>query len=314
MIIVTGGAGFIGSNLVRNLNKLGYEDIIIVDSITSQKKNNLADLNYKKLIDKNIFIQKLDRELFKNCNFFFHQGACSDTTNSDDKYMYQNNFDYSKIMLERCLEFKIPFVYASSASVYGLGKNGFKEESYCENTLNIYAKYKLEFDNHVRSIISSAESQIVGLRYFNVFGPYEFHKKKMASVMLHFYLQLKKNNLVQVFKGDENIKNGEHSRDFISVEECINVNLFFFNQCKKSGIFNVGTGCSNTYNKIAKLLIENFGKGEISYIDFPKILLGKYQNHTKADISSLQSLGYQFKFNNIDESIRNYFLWLQENY
>ena len=152
----------------------------------------------------------------------------------------------------------------------------------------------------------------MGLRYFNVFGPYEFHKKKMASVMLHFYLQLKKNNLVQVFKGDENIKNGEHSRDFISVEECINVNLFFFNQCKKSGIFNVGTGCSNTYNKIAKLLIENFEKGKSAILIFQNFTRQVSKSY-KADISSLQSLGYQFKFN-IDESIRNYFLWLQENY
>lgn len=313
MIIVTGGAGFIGSNLVKTLNAIGEKKIIIVDNLNHfKKKQNLTEMKYDTFISKDEFLNN-NLKLIKNAKTVFHQGACSDTTNIDKEYMNNNNFVYSKKLLNECLEYDVPFIYASSAAVYGLGEHGFKEIEECEKPLNLYALSKLNFDNYVREVLKTATSQIVGLRYFNVFGPLEFHKNKMASVMYHFYNQLISNKIIKIFKGDRYINDGEHMRDFIHVKNCIDVNLFFNKHRNLNGIYNVGMGEANSYNSIANILIKKIGYGNIEYINFPKNLIGKYQNYTKADISKLLEKGFQYKLNSFEESVISYCDWLEEN-
>ena len=314
MIIVTGGAGFIGSNIVKSLNEDGYNDIIIVDSLNLKKENNIKDCKYTEIIDKDKFIKDRSNILIQNSDFLFHQGACSDTTNLDENYMNNNNFIYSKILLDKCIEYKCNFIYASSAAVYGLGKNGFEENPKCENPLNPYAKSKLDLDNYVRSKIDLVNIQIVGLRYFNVFGKNEAHKGKMSSVFFHFFNQNKLQKKVRIFKGDELIKDGEHLRDFIDVSDCININLFFMRNPNLSGIFNAGTGIANSYNSVAGLIIKYMGYGKKEYIDFPVVLKGRYQSFTRANLNKLRATGYNQKPTDLAYSVENYLNWLNENY
>jgi len=223
MYIVTGGAGFIGSNLVSRLNSIGIDDIIIVDNLTNGSKHkNLNSLVFNDYIDKHDFIEKL--ELFKKekIEILFHQGACTDTMENDGRYMMSNNYKFSKEILNFSQSNNIRFIYASSASVYGTGDNGFQEVKRCENPLNIYAYSKFFFDQYVRRILPTSTRQITGLRYFNVYGPGEEHKAKMASIILQFYKQLQEKNTIKLFNGSENFV-----RDFIHVNDIINIIIFF---------------------------------------------------------------------------------------
>ena len=230
MIIVTGGAGFIGSNLVKGLNLRGNDEILVVDNLSNgQKYKNLVDCQIADYIDKQDFINLLQQGGFKAkpIKAVFHQGACSSTTDWDGRYMMQNNYEYSKTLLHYCQEQQIPFIYASSAAVYGADPT-FKEQLAFESPLNVYGYSKFQFDQYVRRLLPSLTTQVVGLRYFNVYGPRETHKGSMASVAFHLNNQIKEGNSLRLFEGSDGHGNGEQRRDFIYVGDVVNVNLWFF--------------------------------------------------------------------------------------
>lgn len=314
MIVVTGGAGFIGSNLVKGLNARGRDDILVVDDLhQGDKFKNLLALDIKDYIDKDDFLAALVAGKYDSeaVEAVFHDGACSDTMEYNGKYMMDTNYIYSKELLHFCQRRRIPFIYASSASVYGGGENGFSEKPACEWALNVYAFSKLQFDRYVRRILPEATAQIVGLRYFNVYGPQENHKGRMASVAFHFFHQLKKDGVVRLFKGTEGYCDGEQRRDFVYVKDVVDVNLFFYDNPAKSGIFNCGTGRANTFNAVAKAAVKALGGGKIEYIDFPETLKGKYQNFTEADLTHLKAAGYDKPFTELDAAVADYYRYLE---
>ncbi len=321
MIIVTGGAGMIGSNIILALNKIGIKDIIVVDDMTDGRKFiNIADLDFQDYIDKEEFLKLIKNDYnFGKVKTIFHQGACSSTTEWDGRFLMFNNYEYSKILLNWSQKINAQFIFASSASVYGLGKYGFRENISCESPINPYAFSKFCFDKYLREVITKAKTQIVSLRYFNVYGPREKHKDKMASTILHFHNQVKKNNICKLFKGSEGYKNGEQMRDFIFVEDCADVNIWFMENPLKSGIFNVGTGQARTFNSVALNVLKWHKKhnsdfnGSIEYIDFPKELLGSYQNYTKANLDNLRLVGYKKKFTSLEEGVIKYINWIEKN-
>ncbi len=314
MIIVTGGAGFIGSNLVKQLT-VNYPDmsILVVDDLTDGVKfKNISDCAISDYLDQQDFLEKIKQnKYFPKLKAVFHQGACSTTTEWDGQYMMKNNYEYSKILLHYCLAWKIPFIYASSASVYGTG-NVFKEEQQYENPVNVYAYSKYLFDQYVRNVIRDAKSQIVGLRYFNVYGPKEGHKGKMASVVLHADQQLKETGVINLFQGSDGYRDGEQQRDFIYVDDAVAINLWFL-KSQKSGIYNAGTGRSESFNTLARAVINFHGRGEIRYIPFPVSLQGYYQSFTQADLSLLRAAGYQGTFRPIAEGVKNYLTVIHKN-
>ena len=311
MIIVTGGAGFIGSNIVAGLNEAGHDDIIVVDDLSDGTKFvNIADLQVADYIDKDAFLTCIEAgEKIPRPTAIFHQGACSDTTEWDGRIMLGDNYDYSKRLLNYSLEHKIPFLYASSASVYGDG-TVFHEDPVNEKPLNLYAYSKFLFDQYVRRCLPDAASQIVGLRYFNVYGPREQHKGKMASVAYHFDEQLRESGTVRLFEGCGKYGNGEQRRDFVYVADVTAVNLWFHDNPQISGIFNLGTGKSQTFNDVANAVIKFHKRGNIEYIPFPVELEGRYQSFTQADISALRAAGYGESFRDVQEGVSDYLDWL----
>lgn len=319
MIIVTGGAGMIGSNIVFALNKMGINNIIIVDNLKNGKKFiNLRDLDFQDYFDKENFLNLIKSNYdFGKIETIFHQGACSYTTEWDGKYLMNNNYEYSKQLLNWAQLIKAQFIFASSASVYGLGKNGFQESSKCENPINPYAYSKFFFDQYLRRNISKKQSQIVSLRYFNVYGPREQHKGSMASTIFHFHNQIKQSNFCKLFEGTDGYLNGEQMRDFVYVEDCVDVNLWFMQNPQKSGIFNVGTGNPEKFNTLADHIIDWHKKNKqidasIKYVKFPSELKGFYQNFTMADISSLRNIGYKKEFTSLKLGVNNYIKWLEQ--
>jgi ADP-L-glycero-D-manno-heptose 6-epimerase len=313
MIIVTGGAGFIGSNIVKALNQRGITDILVVDDLTDGHKfKNLVDCQITDYTDKDDFLDELAcGECLGEIEAVFHEGACSSTTEWNGKFMMQNNYEYSKVLLDYCLENSIPFLYASSAATYGDGKI-FKEDKEFEKPLNVYGYSKFLFDQYVRKILPYANSQIVGFRYFNVYGPRESHKESMASVAFHHYHQIKNNGVVKLFEGCDGYADGEQRRDFIYVDDVVNVNLWFLDNPEKSGIFNVGTGRAQPFNDIARAIIKANGQGKIEYTPFPDHLKGRYQSFTQADISRLRAVGYRDEFKTVEEGVKEYIDWLKE--
>jgi ADP-L-glycero-D-manno-heptose 6-epimerase len=309
VIIVTGGAGFIGSNLVRGLNDNGRGDILIVDNLSNAAKcRNLCGLDVMDLSDKEDFAADLKKGAFnyEDIDVIFHQGACSDTMAEDGRYVMRNNYEYGKQLLHFCLERRIPFIYASSASVYGDGKNGFRESKECEQALNAYALSKLFFDRYVERLLPRAHSQVVGLRYFNVFGPQENHKGKMASMLYKMYRQMRAGGALQLFAGTDGYGDGEQRRDFIYVADVVKINLFFWRAAKTSGIFNCGTGEANTFNALAKAVLKHFQSGRVEYVPFPEELSGKYQSHTRADTAKLLAAGYDEGFVPLERAAAEY--------
>ena len=308
MIVVTGSNGFIGSNLIFQLNQRGVKDILAVDDLS--KKDQIANLTHceiEDLVDINDFYPNLDNNLLKEkkVKTIFHQGACSDTMEWDALFILKNNYLLAKKLLICAEKAKIPFIYASSASVYGDGKI-FIEEKENEKPINLYAYSKYLFDQYVRSRIEKSSSQIVGLRYFNVYGPNEFHKSKMASVVHHLHQQLKKDQSVKLFEASGGYAAGEQRRDFVHVDDVVKVNLWFRENNNISGIFNVGTGESQTFKEVAEAVIEWNKKGSIQFIPFPKELIGSYQSFTEANLDKLRKAGYKDKFLNVQEGIKLY--------
>jgi ADP-L-glycero-D-manno-heptose 6-epimerase len=299
MIVVTGGAGFIGSNIVKGLNEAGEEDILVVDNLSNAEKHlNLNSLSIADYIDKDEFLQKLNK--FKNVSAIFHQGACSSTTEQDGKYMMSNNYEYSKNLLNYSLENNIDFLYASSASVYGNGNAGFVEKPEAEYPLNVYGFSKFAFDNYVRRVLPQVKSQVLGLRYFNVYGPQENHKGRMASVAFHLFHQLQETGKMKLFEGS-----GHFRRDFIHVADTVKINLHFY-ESKTSGIFNAGTGKARSFADIASTLQSLHGSGEIESIPFPEDLRGKYQEFTEAGLDKLRAAGYSKEFMSLEEGVQQY--------
>ena len=309
MIIVTGGAGFIGSNIVKELNRRGRTDILIVDDLKDgQNYKNLRGLEFIDYQHKDDFLQSIEDDDFDGSDIdaVFHEGACSDTMEYDVNYMMKVNYEYSKSVLHFCLQHRIPFLYASSASTYGSGRHGFREGDECEDALNPYAFSKLAFDRYVRQVLPEAHSQIVGLKYFNVYGPQEHHKGKMASIFYQLYNQIKETGKVRLFKGIDGYGDGEQRRDFVYVKDVVKVNLWFWENHGPSGIYNCGTGHAHTYNEVGQAVIDALGEGHIEYREFPEILRGKYQNFTEADKMNLMDAGYNEGFHEMKEAVKEY--------
>lgn len=311
MIIVTGGAGFIGSNLVHHLNAGGRDDILVVDDMRDGMKfNNLVDARIADYMDKDEFLRLVEKNHdFGNVSAVFHQGACSVTTEWDGRYMLDNNFTYSKIILQYCLSRKIPFIYASSAAVYGAG-NVFIEEPRYEKPLNLYGYSKMLFDQYVRRLAPLIQSQVAGLRYFNVYGPREAHKGSMASVAYHLNNQIKETGIVRLFAGCDGYADGEQCRDFIHVDDIVKLNLWFWEHPHVSGIFNAGTGASQPFNDVARAVIAAHKGGAIEYIPFPEHLKGHYQNFTQADLTKLRAVRYDGTFLSVEDGVIRYLKWL----
>ncbi len=310
MIIVTGGAGFIGANLIEALNRRGRSDILVVDNLENGVKClNLADLEIADYLDKRDFLEQVKQGRLPTPEVVFHQGACSATTEWNGRYVMDNNFEYSKILLHWCQEAGAPFIYASSASVYGAGPK-FTEGRENERPLNAYAYSKFLFDQYVRRLLPQARAQIVGLRYFNVYGPREAHKGSMASVAYHFNQQLKEGDEVRLFEGSDGYGPGEQRRDFVYVGDVVDINLWFWDHPDRSGIFNAGTGRAQTFNDVARAVIAWHGRGRIRYIPFPDHLKGRYQSYTQADLTALRAAGYEGEFKTVEEGVRAYLDWL----
>lgn len=310
MIIVTGGAGFIGSNIVMALNAKGIHDILVVDDLSDGAKfKNLVDAKIADYMDKDQFIAKVEAGDFDGLSIdgLFHEGACSSTTEWDGKFMMQNNYEYSKTLFHFCQAQAIPFIYASSASVYG-GGSVFKEALVNEAPLNVYGYSKFLFDQYVRA--QTLSSQVVGLRYFNVYGPREQHKGSMASVAFHLNNQLLEKGDIKLFAGCDGYGDGEQVRDFVYVDDVVAVNLWFLDQPDVSGIFNLGTGRSQPFNDVAKGVLEYHQRGELSYIPFPDHLVGHYQSFTEADLAKLREVGCDHRFKSVDEGVKAYMEWL----
>ena len=313
MIIVTGGAGFIGSNIVKGLNERGREDILVVDDLKDGTKFlNLVDCEILDYLDKDDFIRQLQSGtgFGESVEVIFHEGACSATTEWDGRYMMDNNYEYSKSLLHYCLDNRAALLYASSASVYGSG-SVFTESKKYESPLNVYGYSKYLFDQYVRRILPGASCQIAGFRYFNVYGPREQHKGSMASVAYHLSRQLNANENPRLFEGCDDFGHGEQRRDFIYIDDVVDVNLWFMDNPDKSGIVNLGTGHCQSFNDVANAVIAWYGRGEIEYIPFPDHLRGRYQSYTEANISSLHELGYDQPFKAVEQGVPLYMDWLK---
>ncbi|HVE51589.1 MAG TPA: ADP-glyceromanno-heptose 6-epimerase [Casimicrobiaceae bacterium] len=308
LIVVTGAAGFIGSNLVKGLNARGARRVIAVDDLTAGDKFlNLVDCDVYDYLDKDEFLARLETGDFDDeIGAILHQGACSDTMERDGRYMLRNNYRYSVSLLEHCQTNDVPFLYASSASVYG-GGSVFREDRRNESPLNVYGYSKLLFDEYVRRTLADRTSPIVGFRYFNVYGPRERHKGRMASVALHFFDEYTKEGRVRLFEGSGGYADGEQRRDFVHVDDVVAANLWFLERSRQSGVFNLGTGNAATFNAMAASVInaiESCRSGAqrdlatlqreraIEYVPMPAALTGKYQSYTEADLTALRGAGY----------------------
>ncbi|WP_280564378.1 ADP-glyceromanno-heptose 6-epimerase [Chromohalobacter sp. 48-RD10] len=316
MIVVTGGAGFIGANLVKALNARGHEDVLVVDDLSDGTKFvNLADCTLGDYLDKDDFLARVKAELrgepsaLPPIEAIFHEGACSDTTEWDGKFMLENNFEYSKVLLHFCQHKRIPFLYASSAATYG-GSEVFVEAPEHEKPLNVYGYSKLLFDQYVRVHWEEFETQVVGFRYFNVYGPREQHKGKMASVAYHHHTQVQRGENPKLFGAWEGYEAGMQSRDFIYVGDVVDVNLWCLDNPEVSGIFNLGTGRAEPFKAIAETVIDYYATGKIDYIAFPEELKGRYQSYTRANISRLREAGYPAEFKTVREGVTAYLDWL----
>lgn len=327
--IVTGAAGFIGANLVKGLNDRGHNDVIAVDNLTQGDKfTNLADHHIIDYFDKVDFIEKVRARKIAKPEAVFHEGACSDTMEHNGKYMMDNNYRYTLELFHWCQEEKIPFIYASSAATYG-ASSIFKEDIHYEKPLNVYGYSKYLFDQVLRKEMAKGlTAPVAGLRYFNVYGRHEQHKGRMASVAFHQFFQFQKEGKVKLFEGCLGYANGAQMRDFVYVDDVVNVNFFCLDK-SVSGIYNCGTGKAQQFNDVALTVVNTLrgASGQapltleeavahdfIEYIPFPQALVGKYQAFTQADLTHLREAGCNLQFKSVQEGTRLYVLELLEKY
>ena len=326
-IVVTGAAGFIGSNLVHGLNQRGLRDIIAVDDLTDGGKfRNLRDLQIADYVDATDFYGRFSEGGFGKVEAVFHEGACSDTMEPDGRYMMRNNYEQSCRLLDACQRHAVRLLYASSAAVYG-GSTAFSETPANELPLNVYGYSKLLFDQNLRARFGAdfsrpaAARQVVGLRYFNVYGPREQHKGRMASVAFHQFHQYRKEGKVKLFGPYGGYAAGEQRRDFVHVDDVAAVNMWFFDHPGASGIFNLGTGRAQPFNDVALAVVNGLraaeglpsmslaamvDAGPIEYIEFPAALEGKYQCFTQADLSALRRTGCDHSFLDVANGVTRY--------
>jgi ADP-L-glycero-D-manno-heptose 6-epimerase len=318
MHVVTGAAGFIGSRLVAALNQAGVTEILAVDNLANgAKSKNLATLEIDDYLDKREFLAQLESgRLDGSIDAVLHQGACSDTMETDGRYVMENNYAYSKALFDWCQDEEVPLIYASSAAVYGAGKE-FGEARENEDPLNVYAYSKYLFDQYVRRRAGDNGPQVAGLRYFNVYGPNEAHKGRMASVAFHAYNQFRSEGRVKLFVGSDGYEDGAQQRDFVHVDDAVAVNLWLLENRGISGIFNCGTGRAQTFNDVAAAVINTVNgsdfsidelvqKNFIEYIPFPPQLVGKYQSYTQADLARLREAGFEGSFRSVEEGVAEY--------
>ncbi|MFZ5677480.1 MAG: ADP-glyceromanno-heptose 6-epimerase [Pseudomonadota bacterium] len=299
MIIVTGGAGFIGSNLVHALNASGAHDILVVDDLTDARKHlNLGGARFTDYMDKDELPARF--AALGKIDAVFHQGACVVTTEQDGRYMMRANYAYSRDLLHQCLGRKVPFIYASSAAVYGHGSTPFTEIEAHEKPLNVYGFSKLAFDQHVRALLAQAESPVVGLRYFNVYGPRENHKGDMASVILKMVEAHARGEPLKLFSGSERFL-----RDFIHVDDVTAVNLHFLRR-PQSGIYNCGTGVARSFRDLGEAVLSRLPGATIKEIEMPAALEGQYQKFTCSDNSRLLATGYNAQFLSLEAGVEQY--------
>lgn len=312
MIIVTGGAGFIGCNLIQGLNKIQQKNILVVDNLKNGKKyENLSNLQILDYLDKNCFIKRLLGDFIdsyiKDIDVVFHEGACSSTTEWDGNYIMNNNYQYSKNLLYYCIKYNIPFIYASSAAVYGKNMNVFYNFNQYEKPISMYGYSKFLFDRYVKTILlKKVNSQICGLRYFNVYGPYESHKNKMASMIFRLYEQILKDEYPTLFFGSKYFK-----RDFIYIDDIVDINIWMWNN-HISGIFDCGTGIASSFEHIAYIILKFFNKNLLKYIPMSNELYKQYQTFTRANVDQLRNIGYKKPFINVTNGICRYLNWLKK--
>ncbi|MEW6074507.1 MAG: ADP-glyceromanno-heptose 6-epimerase [Planctomycetota bacterium] len=308
MYVVTGGAGFIGSNLVRGLNRRGITDILVVDDLADGSKHRgLAALEFHDYVDYRDFIARPAAYVGTNLAAILHQGACSDTMVHDGRFMLEANYEYSKRLLAFALG-RCPFLYASSAAVYGDGAGGFREEPAAERPLNVYGFSKLLFDRWVRRTAAAPPTPVVGLRYFNVYGPQENHKGRMASVIFRFHGQIREKGRLEIFAGS-----GDFRRDFLHVDDAVAVNLFFLDHPRASGVFNCGTGRAESFLDLARETARHYEGVEIVEVPFPAALQGKYQAYTRADLARLRAAGCEVAFASLADGVARYVAVLKES-
>jgi ADP-L-glycero-D-manno-heptose 6-epimerase len=311
MIIVTGGAGFIGSALIAALNKRGIDDILVVDRLQSdQRWKNLVNLRFADYLDKEEFLEMVSQDVLSySVDAVFHLGACSSTTETDASFLMENNFEYTKQLAEWTTEEGIRFIYASSAATYGDGENGFvddEEKLEMLRPLNPYGYSKQLFDLWAQR--HGLLEKIAGLKYFNVFGPNEYHKADMRSFVLKAFEQINTTGKVRLFKSHKpDYKDGEQKRDFLYVKDAVDMTLFFFDNPDTFGIYNLGAGVARSWNDLAKAVFDAMGKKtNIEYIDMPDSVRNQYQYFTEADITKLRDIGYDEQITSLEESVTDY--------
>jgi ADP-L-glycero-D-manno-heptose 6-epimerase len=327
-VVVTGAAGMIGANLLRGLNAIGIDDIVAVDDLSDGAKYaNLAGASISDYFDRRDFYPRFERAELGRVDAVFHEGACSDTMEHDGRLMLELNYRASKTLLDACQAQGVRLLYASSAAVYG-GAETFREEPAFERPLNVYGYSKLLFDNVVRRMLATATAQVAGFRYFNVYGPHEQHKGRMASVAFHHFNQLKGEGRVKLFGAYGGYAAGEQARDFVFVEDVVAVNLWFLQNPQASGVFNLGTGRAQPFNDVALATVNAFRarrgeaalplaelvqQGFVEYIPFPDALVGKYQCFTQADLTRLRAIGCDHRFADVADGVRRYADWLMHH-
>ena len=324
-VVVTGAAGMIGSNLVHGLNAMGIDHVIAVDDLTEGAKfRNLLGARISDYFDRNEFYDRFALGELGRIDAILHQGACSDTMEHNGRYMLETNYRCSKDLLDICQSQGTRLLYASSGATYG-GSTVFRESAEYERPLNVYGYSKLLFDNIVRRMLPTARAQVAGFRYFNVYGPREQHKGRMASVACHHFGELRETGKVKLFGEYGGYGPGQHSRDFVFVDDVVAVNLWFLRHPERSGIFNVGTGRAQPFNDLAHATInasralrgegpltleQQVSQALIEYVPFPQNLVGKYQCHTQADLTALRATGCDVQFVDVATGVRRYAEWL----